>query len=306
MRPCLDQLEALLWIARLGSFRAAGRKLHLSQPAISGRIRELERDLGFGVLDRSPFRPGVTERGQEVVRYAEQMIALAEGFRRRLAGPALLPASIRMGAADSFAHTFLSPLLTRIAERHPGVDVELAIEFSANLNRKLHADELDIAFLTAPSAGQDVTIEPLLDLELAWLASPRFALPDGRLTPAGLAGVPIITNPRPSHLYGTIQGWFAAAGLVPQRLHTCTSLTIMANLTADAFGISVLPPLFLEHDIARGRLHRLSCNPSLPMHHIAVAWRSEPGRLDLYPIAEIARDVVSGSTASMGRPVGIR
>ena len=147
-----------------------------------------------------------------------------------------------------------------------------------------------------------MTIEPLLDLDLAWLASPRFALPDRRLTPADLAKVPIITNPRPSHLYGTIQGWFAAAGLVPKRLHTCTSLTIMANLTGDAFGISVLPTVFLKRELASGRLVRLACNPSLPMHHIAVAWRSEGGRMDLRPIAEIAQDLVRRVPARTGRP----
>lgn len=302
MRPRLDQLEALLWIVRLGTFRAAARQLNLSQAAISGRIREMESDLGFAVVDRTEFRPGITQKGAEVVRYAEQMIALAEGFRKRLAEPALLPAIVRMGAADSFALTFLSALLMRIAERHPGTEVQLAIEFSANLDRKLHAGELDIAFLTAPSAGHGVTIEPLLDLDLAWLASSRFSLPERRLTPADLAEVPIITNPHPSHLYGTIQGWFATAGLVPQRLHTCTSLTIMANLTADAFGISVLPPIFLKREIARGRLKYLACNPGLSMHHIAVAWCSEVGRRDLRAIAEIAHDLVSHAPAGLGRP----
>jgi DNA-binding transcriptional LysR family regulator len=302
MRPRLDQLEALLWIVRLGSFRAAARQLHLSQPAISGRIRELEGELGFAVVDRTEFRPGITPKGAEVVRYAEQMIVLAEGFRRRLAEPALLPTTIRMGAADSFALTLLSALLTRIAERHPGMEIELTIEFSAGLDRKLHAGELDIAFLTAPSAGHGVTIEPLLDLELAWLASPRFELPARRLTPADLAEAPIITNPRPSHLYGTIQGWFAAAGLVPKRLHTCTSLPIIANLTGNAFGIAVLPPTFLKRELASGRLNRLTCNPSLPMHHIAVAWRSEAGRMDLRPLAEIAQELVRRVPARTGRP----
>mgnify|MGYP003340213506 CR=1 FL=1 len=51
MRISLDQVEALVWIARLGSFRAAAHQLNVSQPAISGRIRELERQLGGrGVL----------------------------------------------------------------------------------------------------------------------------------------------------------------------------------------------------------------------------------------------------------------
>ncbi len=56
MRIRLGQLEALVWISRLGSFRAAARRLNISQPAISGRIRALEDHLGVALIDRS--RPG--------------------------------------------------------------------------------------------------------------------------------------------------------------------------------------------------------------------------------------------------------
>ena len=67
MRPRLDQLEALLWISKLGSFRSAARKLHLSQPAISSRIRELENELGISLLDRSRHRP--TDHGRKGSTY---------------------------------------------------------------------------------------------------------------------------------------------------------------------------------------------------------------------------------------------
>jgi len=83
MRPRLDQLEALLWISKLGSFRSAARKLRLSQPAVSSRIRELESELGVSLLDRSRHRPRVTAEGVDVLRHAEQMIGLAENFRAR-------------------------------------------------------------------------------------------------------------------------------------------------------------------------------------------------------------------------------
>jgi|SRR6476646_7557648 len=83
MRPHLDQLEALLWISKLGSFRSAARKLRLSQPAISSRIRELEKELGLSLIERSHHRPRVRAAGGEVLRHAEQMIGLAENFRAR-------------------------------------------------------------------------------------------------------------------------------------------------------------------------------------------------------------------------------
>lgn len=293
MRLRLEQLEALSLIARLGSFRAAARQLNISQPAVSGRVRELERQLGFRVVDRTGFRPRITPRGAEVVRHADQMLDLGESFAARFSSRQGLIGTIRMGAADTFALTHLSPLLARIAAQHPATQVDLVIDFSANLDRRLQAGELDIAFLTAPTASPTVVIEPLLDLDLAWIGSPLLAIPKRRLAPSDLASVPILTNPRPSHLYRTIVDWFASAGVTPSRINTCTSLTIMAKLAGDGFGISVLPPNFLRREITRGRLRVFRSSPPLPTHHMAVAYRKQPGHGDLRQVVDLARDVIA-------------
>lgn len=295
MRLRLDQLEALSAIARLGSFRAAARHLNITQPAISGRIRELERQFGLSLVDRSPARGGLTPQGAEVLRYAEQMIALAERLETHFAEPELLSGTVRMGAADTFALTHLSPLLTRIAARYPATKVDLTVDFSASLDRRLHAGDLDIAFLTAPQPEPGIVIEPLLDLELAWLGSPRLGIAERRLTPADLASLPIITNPRPSHLYRTVQEWFAGAGLVPQRLNTCTSLTVMVKLAADGLGLSVLPPGIFRRELAAGMLRRFDTEPPLPPHHMAVAYRTDGGRANLRHILDLARELVVAS-----------
>jgi DNA-binding transcriptional LysR family regulator len=223
MRPRLDQLEAFVWISKLGSFRGAARKLRVSQPAISSRIRELETELGMCLLDRSGPRPQMTAEGLEVLRHAEQMIGLAEDFRARFCAQPRLPKSIRMGSADSFALTYLSSLLERLAELHPETHVDLEVGFSATLDRKLQAGELDLAFITQPTDNAAVCIEPVLDVEVAWMASPKLGLHQQSVKPKDLHRHLILTNPHPSYLYGTMQDWFGG-GIVPQRLHTCTSL----------------------------------------------------------------------------------
>ena len=293
MRIRLGQLEALVWISRLGSFRAAARRLSVSQPAVSGRIRALEEQLGLAIIDRSQARPRVTRKGAELVRYAERMLDLTETIEARLRSKSSLVGTIRMGAADSFALTHLSPLLARLASKHPALHVELDIDFSSNLDRKLRAEQLDIAFLNAPLPDPAITIVSLADIELEWFASPRLKLPRGRVTPASLERLPILTNPRPSHLYRTVLGWFGAAGLTPQRLNTCTSLSIMAKLTADGFGVAALPSALVEEEVRNGTLRRLASNPPLPAHHLTVAYRNDPAIGDMAEIVALVRaDIV--------------
>jgi DNA-binding transcriptional LysR family regulator len=293
VRIRLGQLEALVWIARLGSFRAAARRLNISQPAISGRIRTLENQLGVDVLDRSHPRPRVTRRGTDLVRYAEQMMELGETIETRLRAKRSLIGTIRLGAADSFAMTHLSGLLARIASRHPSLHVDLDIDFSVNLDRKLHAEQLDIAFLNSPTPDPGITILPLMDIELAWFASPRMKLPRSRITPVHLARVPILSNPRPSHLYRTVMEWFRAAGVTPQRLNTCTSLSIMTKLTMDGFGVTALPPMLLGEEIRSGALRRLPSNPALPAHHLTIAYRNDPDIGDLSEIAGLVGEGIA-------------
>lgn len=292
MRIRLDQLEALVWISRLGSFRAAARRLNISQPAISGRIRALEDRLDTSLIDRSQSRPRVTRRGADVLRHAERMMELSETIEARLRGTRALVGTIRMGAADSFALTHLSALLAQLAAKHPALHIELDIDFSSNLDRKLRAEELDIAFLHAPTPDPAITIASLADIELAWFASPRMSLPRGAITPSSLERVPVLTNPRPSHLYRTVLGWFGAAGLTPQRLNTCTSLSIIAKLTADGFGVAALPIALVSAEIKSGTLKQLTSKPALPMHHQAVAYRNDPALGDMAQIVALARAAI--------------
>ncbi len=292
MRVRLDQLEALVWIVRLGSFRAAAQRLNVSQPAISGRIRELERQVGAPVLDRSQSRPRVTRAGDEIVRHGEQMMRLTDSLTALLGAKRALMGTIRMGCADSFAMTYLSALLSRVGEMHPAARVELDIDFSANLNKKLLAGTLDIAFLHSPSVDPMIRIEALQDIQLEWFASPRMRLPRKRLGPADLVDAPILSNPRHSHLYKTIMDWFGAAGLVPRHLNTCTSLAIMSKLTTDGFGIALLPPELCAAEIKAGTVLRLRTLPAVPAHRVSVAYRVEPGGPNMESIAALAHTVV--------------
>src|SRR5439155_1536657 len=155
---------------------------------------------------------------------------------------------------------------------------EIRVDFSVLLNESLHAGDLDIAVLTAPAPGPLVTVEPLVDHELRWVASPKLALGKGTLKPADLAAVPIITNPNPSNLYTSITGWFAAAGVQPVRIHTCNSLVIMTRLALEGAGISLLPIAILRKEIRSGALRALTVAPKIPAHRLAVAYRRDaPG-----------------------------
>jgi DNA-binding transcriptional LysR family regulator len=295
-----NQLDALRWIARLGSFRAAATRLHVSQPTISMRIQELERLLGATLFDRSGQRAVLTEAGRDLVRYAERIVTLAEEMEQRSAGAMAIETSLRMGAADTFALTCLSSLVAEIEQRFPTLRVDLQIDYSFNLHRGLQKGELDIGFLTGPIDEASMRVEHLVRLPLAWVASPRLGLPSRVLEPRDLLRTPIICNPAPSHLYRAVHEWFAAGDCVPERITTCNSMTIMTRLAAVGFGVAILPTSVLRNEFELGALRPLRTDPAAGTHDLLFAHLASLSPVIVNAVRDIATQLVRTSDLLKG------
>ncbi|RZI98278.1 MAG: LysR family transcriptional regulator, partial [Haliea sp.] len=150
MRASIAQLEAFYWIARLGSFHAAARHLHVTQPTISARISELEQTLGTRLFNRTRQRAELTARGRGIVESVERLLKLSDDIALHTQSGRTLRGLLRLGAVESVALLTLPRLLPRFVARYPELKVELTLDVGSELNRKLNAGELDIAVLTDP------------------------------------------------------------------------------------------------------------------------------------------------------------
>ena len=101
----LKQLEAFYWVAKLGSFHAAARRLDITQPTISLRIRELEKLLGADLFDRGGRHAVPTVRGRELVGHAEEMLRIAAAIREQVGRPQALSGIVRVGVTGVPAAT---------------------------------------------------------------------------------------------------------------------------------------------------------------------------------------------------------
>ncbi len=308
MKFTLSQLEALVWVVRLGSFRAAAQRLNITQPAISVRLRELEQAADAPLFERQSYRARPTARGRQIAWQAERVLEQAEALERQIADQEGLAGPIRIGVADTFAMTCGSRLMREIETRYPQARAELRADFSVRLDASLRAGELDIAVLTWPTPDPLVHIEPLIDMPLQWVASPQrlgdLAPRDRRraIGPADIAHLPILTNPSPSNLYVSITDWFASAGRQPGRLITCNSLGIMARLACDGTGLSLLPVGILREEIGAGRLVILPSRPPIAPHHASVAYRRDMPGSSLAQLARLISEIAHDSELAHYRP----
>lgn len=275
MKLTLAQLEALFWIARLGSMRAAAAQLSITQPALSLRIRELEAALGERLLNRESYRATLTALGVEVAQRAERMLDLAERIADRELPEGDIRGLIRMGATDTFAAHYLPSLLVDIETHYPLTQVELVVEFSVNLYAKLLRGELDVAVLSGPTLSPLLAYEHLLELPHFWVGAPKRLGNMKIATPQSLAHMPVVTHPAPSLLYETIHAWFTDGGVTPARFNTCTSLFISKALAVEGVGVSLLPVEIIGPELASGSLRLLKSRPAMRDLPLFVAYRRD-------------------------------
>ena len=129
----LKQLEALIWVADLGSFRRAAAHLNTTQPNISARISGLEATLGVTLMQRDAGSIRLTEKGTALLAQARRVLREAEALVETAARPDLIDDSLRLGVTEVVASTWLRPFLRALAEVYPNLTVELTVDLSLSL-----------------------------------------------------------------------------------------------------------------------------------------------------------------------------
>src|SRR6267378_7213346 len=179
-------LETLLWVVRLGGVSAAAQHLNLTQPAVTRRIQELERELGAKVLRRQGRNVVPTSVGQTCLVGAERILSEVAMMRVAASNKAAV-GTIRVGVVESIALTWFQNFLARIEGRYPKVQMEIDVDLSNRLITKLARRQIDIALLPGPVQLPGVVRVPLGDCAMKWLGRPELC-PTGReMTPADLA-----------------------------------------------------------------------------------------------------------------------
>jgi len=282
-----QKLETIVWLARLGSFRAVAEHLNTTQAAISQRVASLERELGAKLFERNTRGAKLSPKGVTLLPYAERIVDLSAEMRMRVADPAAYMGTIRMGAVETLVHVWLHRLLEWVHETYPGVTVELTVDTSAVLHEAVVKGRLDMAMLLAPANDPGLMKREICSYPLAWVASPRLGLSGKRLTIDELAKLPIITFPKRSAPYNMIKDLFRGRDLPPVRLNASGSLATTIRLAINGMGVSMLPPIAIERELKEGLLHVFETDFAPPKLHYTSIYPATP----LNPLAEIISDM---------------
>lgn len=181
-----------------------------------------------------------------------------------------LTGTLRIGAVDTVAMTWLPELLMEIERRMPKVAVELDVDLSTSLIEQLRSRSIGLAIVVSPVEMAGVRSWPLGPMGLRWMASPELRLPAPVLTPRSLAEFPIVVH-RGSRHASIVQAWIRRSGRVPPRFSACNSLATIVRLTQVGAGIALLPAPAVRDEIRAGSLVFVPSRGATPVNELALA-----------------------------------
>ena len=143
----IEQLEYIAAVTRLGSLRRAAEELHLSQPALSETVRNLERELGVDLLDRKRSGAKISDDGRELLPHITGVLDAVDKLRRAADDQHHISRMVRLGTVNAATVPLLVPTLREFHADHPLTQAEVIGAQQAEIHRSLLEGSLDLGLV---------------------------------------------------------------------------------------------------------------------------------------------------------------
>ncbi|MEU7742239.1 LysR substrate-binding domain-containing protein [Nonomuraea sp. NPDC049158] len=279
----LRQLEYFVAVTEEAGFTRAAARLHVAQPGVSAQIRQLERELGQPLFDRSARQVRLTEVGEAVLPYARAALAAVAGARLvvdEMTG--LLRGHVVMGTVSAPSVLDLPGLLADFHDRYPSVEISLQESDPESLIEAVRVGRMDLGLIgigssVPPGLDAQVVIDQALVAAVGLTHEPAVGVAHDlvgkpAITLRELADRALICLPRGTGLRAALDEACAAAGFTPHVAFEASEPYVLGQLAAKGLGLAVLPESAVT--VAKDDLHVLEITEPRLRGRMALIWRA--------------------------------
>lgn len=266
-------LEAFSAIARAGSLKLAAERLHLTQPAMSKTLKELEGLLGVTLMERGRAGVALTEQGSIFLQFAEQSTAaLRHGLRSvRTGGPA--GSRLRIGGLPSVASTLLPQAVLAFVRDNPDTALELHEGTHEDLTGRLRSGRLDLVVgrLGRPQTMQGLVFRQLYSEAVVVVTAPDS--PAAKVTRfEDLERFRVLYPPADAAIRPLVARMLIARGvpLFGNRIETASAAIGRALVLADQDTVWIISRGVVAQDLAERRLVALAIDTAPTLGAVGV------------------------------------
>jgi LysR family transcriptional regulator, low CO2-responsive transcriptional regulator len=251
----IRQLEVLATVGREGSVTAAAGVLHLTQPAVSMQLRQLEEQLELTMFETVGRRLQITEPGKELVRLAIELLARLDDLEetaRSLRGVG--HGRVRLGVVST-AKYFAPRLLAQFLKMHAGLEFKLTVHNRAEIIDQLQSYAVDLGIMGQPPEDMPLEGTPFAPNPLVALAAPSHPLSLRRgLRPEDLADQPFIVREPESGTRNAMDRYFADHEVKIRHVMEADSNETIKQAVMAGIGLGFLSLHTVRAELAAGRI----------------------------------------------------
>jgi DNA-binding transcriptional LysR family regulator len=252
----VKQLRHFVSVIDEGSITQAAKAQHITQPALTRSIRNMEERIGGPLLIRKSRSISATEAGETLYKYAQLIIRQAEFAMRDVRAISRGELGhVHIGVGSMFAPSLLRHLIPTIAEEFPGLQLRITEGFFEDLVKGIRCGDMDVMISNFPPdlVPEDVVLKPLFTVRTEFVAGARHPLAQrDHVTTEDMrrSDWAIVKHP---HIVSFLEDFFASASLPPLAVAVETSsLATLKDLVMMGRFVAMLPRLWIEKEIASG------------------------------------------------------
>ncbi len=266
----LDALQIFKAVVEQGGVNKAAARLHRVPSNVTTRVKQLEEELGTKLFTRDGRRLTLSAEGAVLLGYAEQLLRLSSEAQATLSrgmprGP------LKIGSLESTAAARLPPILAKYHALYPDVELELVTGTSGALVSRVHALEIEAAFVAEPFHATG------LDSQLAFAEEIVLITPKTQRnvrSPKDVGNVTVIAFANGCSYRRRLESWLAAAKVHADRIIEFQSYHAIVACVAAGTGIAVIPRSVLDLTTAKEQLNVVRLPSSVAQAKTQLVWRT--------------------------------
>jgi len=262
------RLQVFHTVARLLSFTKAAETLHMTQPAVTFQIRQLEEHFNTRLFDRTHNRISLTSAGQRVYEYADRILSLyseMDSRVRELTGD--VSGILIIGASTTIAEYVLPGLLGEFQQRYPDVNVRLSVSNSLGVVHMVENNSVDVGIVEAPVTNKNLAVDVCWHDELVFICPPGHSFSKKSvITAQDIVGLPFLCREEGSGTREVINEYLEQNKISPHDVNLCMefgSPEAIKSAVEAGLGVSVVSRATVGKELKLGTLVALPLKPVL-------------------------------------------
>jgi DNA-binding transcriptional LysR family regulator len=262
------RLQVFQTVARLLSFTKAAEELHMTQPAVTFQVRQLEEQFNTRLFDRTHNRISLTEAGKRVHECAERIFELyaeMDNSVRELTGD--ISGVLILGASTTIAEYMLPALLGDFKAKYPDITIRLKVANTDGIVSQVENNAIDLGVVEAPVNNKNLVVEECRTDHLVLIVPPAHELANEEVVPIQrVADYPFICREEGSGTREVMIESMHDAGVTPADLNIAMelgSLEAIKGAVEAGMGVSILSNATIQKELKLGTLVAVQLDPPI-------------------------------------------